>query len=342
MKAAFLLAPGVVKIRDLGEPELRAGELLVRVRVALTDGTDLKTYRRGHPKIPLPARFGHEFSGDVIAAGDGVVEFRPGDAIAAVHTAPCGLCYWCGFEQEELCSRLMRTMLLGAYAEALVLPAHIVARNVFHKPETLSYEAAAFLEPLACVLHAWEGLPVRPESSVAVVGNGGFGVLHVMVARALGVRAPIIIGRNPERLAFVESLRLGGRVVDTKKDDPLAVIRECSEGRGADIVVECTGAREIWERAPHLARRGGTVVLFGGLPAGDAVTFDAQRLHYDEVTLRSPFHFTPRSVRRAFEFLRTRAVDPTPLISGRRPLDELDAVFQELLEGKGMKIAIHP
>jgi len=342
MKAAVLVAPRALEIHDVLEVEPQPGELLVRVRVALTDGTDLKAYRRGHPKMPMPTRFGHEFSGDVIAVGSGVTKFQPGDAIACVHTAPCGVCYWCHAAQEELCSRLMRTMMLGAYAEAVIIPAHIVARNVYRKPESLSYEAAAFLEPLACVLHAWEPLQIRPESCVAIMGNGGFGLLHAMVAKALGVIEPILIGRNPQRLELARSLQLGGRIVDTKIDDPLAVIRECSEGRGADIVIECTGAREIWERTPSLARRGGTVVLFGGLPTGDVVSFDAQRLHYDEITLRSPFHLTPRSVKRAFELLSTRAIDPTPLISSRRSLSELDEAFQELLDGKGVKIAIVP
>ena len=341
MKAAVLVAPGALEISDIAPPEPQAGELLVRVRVALTDGTDLKAYRRGHPKMPMPTRFGHEFSGDVISVGPGVTDFLPGDAIVCVHTAPCGMCYWCEIEQEELCSRLMRTMMLGAYADAVIVPAHIVTRNTFHKPESLSYEAAAFLEPLACVMHAWEQLHVRPSSCVVMMGNGGFGLLHAMVAKSMGVLEPLIIGRNTQRLELARKLNVG-RVVDTTQDDPLAVIRECSEGRGADIVVECTGAREIWERTPTLARRGGTVVLFGGLPTGDVVCFDAQRLHYDEITLRSPFHLTPRSVRAAFDLLRSQAIDPTPLISGRRPLAELDAAFHDLLEGKGVKYAVYP
>ncbi len=341
MKAAILLAPQHIELRDIAQAEPAVGELLVRVRVALTDGTDLKAYRRGHPKMPMPTRFGHEFSGDVIATGAGVHDFAPGDAIACVHTAPCGECYWCTQAQEELCSRLMRTMLLGAYAETIIVPAHIVARNLFHKPENLAYEAAAFLEPLACVTHAWDALRIQPESCVAIVGNGGFGLLHAMVAKALGVREPLIIGRNQERLDLARTLHLG-RVVDTKTEDPLTVIRECSEGRGADIVIECTGAREIWELAPSLARRGGTVVLFGGLPTGEVVAFDAQRLHYDEITLRSPFHLTPRSVRRAFDFLTSHQIDPRPLISARRPLHELGPAFADLLSGKGVKVAILP
>ena len=341
MKAALLTAPRALEMSEIQLPEPQAGEILVRVRVALTDGTDLKAYRRGHPKMPMPTRFGHEFAGDIISIGPGVKMFAPGDAIACVHTAPCGMCYWCQAEQEELCSRLMRTMMLGAYAEAVIVPAHIVARNVFHKPESLSYEAAAFLEPLACVVHAWEHLLVRPSSCVAIMGNGGFGLLHAMVAKSLGVIEPILVGRNPERLELARSLKLG-RIIDTAEEDPLTVIRECSEGRGADVVIECTGAREIWERSPALARRGGTAVLFGGLPTGDVVSFDAHRLHYDEITLRSPFHLTPHSVRRAFDLLTSHAIDPTPLISGRRPLAELDAAFKDLLDGKGVKVAIYP
>src|SRR5579872_3098814 len=103
MQAGFLVAPGHVEVRRVPVPEAGPGELVVRVRAALTDGTDLKAYRRGHPQMPMPTRFGHEFSGDVVSAGNGVTEFAVGDAVMSVHSAPCGECYWCTHGEEELC-----------------------------------------------------------------------------------------------------------------------------------------------------------------------------------------------------------------------------------------------
>jgi len=156
MRAGYLVAPRHIEIHEELRPRAGPGELVIAVRVALTDGTDLKAYRRGHPQMPMPTRFGHEFSGDIVEVGTAVQNFRVGDAIMAVHSAPCQACYWCEHDQEELCEAVMRTKLLGAYAEYLTIAPHIVAANVYPKPEQITYEAAAFLEPLACVMHSLE------------------------------------------------------------------------------------------------------------------------------------------------------------------------------------------
>lgn len=341
MKTAVLREPGSIEIHDVPDPVPGPGEAVVGVRVALTDGTDLKTYRRGHPKIALPTAFGHEFAGDILAVGRGVERFAPGDRVALVHSAPCGACYWCMHAQEELCATLLDRLLLGGYAQAVRVPAEIVARNMFVLPDDVTYESAAFLEPLACVVHAWRDVPVHAGATVAIYGSGGFAALHGFVARALGVEQLIFFGRR-ERTR--ERLRYLGfsDVLDPAVHEPQAAIAARTAGRGADAVIECTGAPEIWEYVPRLVRRGGTVVLFGGLPAGTRVNFDAATLHYDEVRLLSPFHFTPAAVARAFELLAAKRIDPRPLITAEFPLADIAAAFAELDRGDHLKIALRP
>lgn len=336
-RVAVLVEPGRIELREEPARDPGPGALAVRVRAALTDGTDLKTYRRGHPQMPTPTRFGHEFSGDVVAVGDGVTKFAPGDAVMCVHTAPCGACFWCAQHQEELCERLMPTMLLGAYADLIEVPRAIVEQNCFPKPEHLSYREAAFLEPLSCVVHSIESLP--PHDVVAVIGDGAFGILHALVLRERGAR-PILVGRREERLEVVR--RFGFEPIDSRAGDASLAVRERAAGRGADAVVECTGTQGAWELAPALVRRGGTVSLFGGLPTGTTVTFSAERLHYDEVRVMSPFHFTPRAVRTAYELLRERRLDVLPLVTHAYPLDEIAAAFASLDAGAGLKACIEP
>src|SRR5579864_2890269 len=157
MRQAYLTAPRRIEWRDTPSPHPGPGELLVRVRAALTCGTDLKTYRRGHPKLGF-GPFGHEASGDVIAAGEGVETFAPGQAVMWVHTAPCFECDRCNAGFENLCERLFDDIALGAYGDQLLLPARVVGCNVFAKPAGLSYIEAAFLEPLSCVVHGWNVL----------------------------------------------------------------------------------------------------------------------------------------------------------------------------------------
>jgi L-iditol 2-dehydrogenase len=277
----------------------------------------------------------------VAAVGAGVTAFAVGDPILSVHSAPCGTCYWCLHAEEELCERVMETKILGAYAEYVALPPHITARNAFRKPENVSYEAGAFLEPLACVVHALRQVPLAHDSSLVVIGDGGFGILHALVARAFGVASPILIGRRASRLELARRLGIA-RTIDARQSDPAAALAELTGGRGADVLIESTGTKAVWEAAPALVRRGGVVSLFGGLPGGTPVTFDSTRLHYDEVRLLSPFHFTPRAVREAFDLLARGAIDVEPLISERFALERVGDAFASLDAGDGLKYAIVP
>jgi len=342
MRAGYLVEPRHVEIREVDMPYAEAGGIVVKVRAALTDGTDLKAFRRGHPLMPMPTRFGHEFSGDVAAVGAGVEAFAVGDPVMMVQSGPDGTCYWCLRAEEELCERLTTTMIFGAYAEYIAVPSHIVARNVFRKPDALSYEAAAFLEPVSCVVRSLRALGPRRGDVIAIVGDGGFGVLHALVALAHGAR-PILVGRRPARLELARTLGVN-TVIDAGEGDSVAAVRERTHGRGADAIIETTGTQAIWESAPEYVRRGGTAVLFGGLPGGTEVTYDAARLHYDGVRLVSPFHFTPRDVRAAFELLAEGALDVEPLISERFALGALAEAFARLDEDRGinLKFAILP
>ncbi|HWN57709.1 MAG TPA: alcohol dehydrogenase catalytic domain-containing protein, partial [Methylomirabilota bacterium] len=205
-RQAMLVEPGRIELRDFTPPRPGPGELLVGVRCALSCGTDLKTFRRGHPLWKLPIAFGHEFSGVVVEAGAGVTSFKAGDEIMAAPTAPCGICFYCQHGQENLCADAVGRMVLGAYADFLLLPAHVVARNTFIKPANLPFEEAALLEPLSCVVHANE--MARPEKSetVAIIGAGAFGLLHMLLLKAMGVREVAVVGRGAERLKWAAEM----------------------------------------------------------------------------------------------------------------------------------------
>ncbi|MBX6378778.1 MAG: zinc-binding dehydrogenase [Clostridia bacterium] len=183
------------------------------------------------------------------------------------------------------------------------------------------------MEPLACVLHGLAEAPVRPGGTALVLGAGAIGLLHLLVLRQRGRRV-MVAARRPVRRELVT--RLGGEFVQGAAADLLPAIREATGGRGVDLVVECTGDPAVWEQAPALARRGGHVVLFGGCPDGSRACFDTGRLHYDQVSLSSPFHFTPRDARAAFDLLATRRLDVRPLLTGTIALADLPAHFAAL------------
>ena len=292
MRAALLHAPGDLRIEEVPRPEPGPGDVLVQVELALTDGTDLKTYRRGHPLLltESPARFGHEFCGLV-----------DGRRVVAANSAPCGVCDGC--TRGEQCRALV--FLAGAYAEWLVVPERIVAVNLHDVPRGVVPEVAAMVEPLACCLRGVERAGIDAGDSVAILGAGPIGLmLAASVADAGGW--PVIVGGRPERRALVEEFGA-----------------EVGDGRGADIVIEAAGTEQAWSDAVELVRPGGTLVMFGGLPRDARPPVDAYRVHYEELTIRGSFHHTPRTVRAALVFLASGAYPWERLVTHRIGLDAL-------------------
>ena len=333
MKSLFLEAPGRLALREVEPPTPAEGEVLVRVRAATTCGTDLKAFRRGHPKIPMPGPFGHEYAGVVEAVGAGAA-FRPGEAVMGVHSAPCQRCFWCLRGQENLCDSIMETMVLGAYAEFLLIPARVARLNLFEKPDALPFAQAALLEPFASVAQGVLELRragVLPGvENALVIGPGAIGLLWLAALKAEGVPNVVVAGRNPERLRVAEGM--GARVERADAIPPL--------DPGYDLVVECTGQVAVWESSLDHSRRGGTVVLFGGPPGGTRASFDTHRLHYDGIALLSPFHFGTDAVRLARTWLLT--TDLAPLLTAERPLEDAERVFADLEAGRGIKFAFVP
>jgi L-iditol 2-dehydrogenase len=311
VRAARYYGPGDLRIEEVPDPRPGRGDVLVQIEVALTDGTDLKTFRRGHPLLlsELPSSFGHEFCGFDVATGKRVV---------AANSAPCGTCRQCARKRETLCENLL-PLLNGAYAELLVVPERIARVNLHSVPRTIASEVAALVEPLACALHATAG--VEAGDTVAVLGPGPMGLLLCACLKDAGANV-IVAGGSPQRRALAEAF--GGTPGDA---------------RDADVVIESTGKAKGWRDAVKAVRRGGTVVLFSGIP-GD-VELDAQRIHYDELTLRGAFHHTPQTVRAALAFLASGAYPWEQLLTHEVSLDDLPGLFAEP-PGDYLKAIVRP
>lgn len=289
MRALIFHGPGDLRLEEVPDPEPGPGDVLVQVEAALTDGTDLKAYRRGHPLLlgEPPTPFGHEFCGVDVATGRRVVAANSDGNV------------------DDL------RLLNGAYAELLVVPERIARVNLLPVPDGLSPEVAALVEPLACCLHGVELAGIRGGESVAVLGAGPIGLMLCACLADAGT-TPVVVGGRPERREL--AAEFGGRA---------------GTGEGADVAIEAAGTAEAWQQAVSLVRRGGTVVLFGGLPAGEEVPLDAYRLHYDELTLRGAFHHTPRTVRAALVFLASGAYPWRRLLTHEVGLEGVAALFDD-------------
>ena len=303
MRAARFYAPGDVRVEEVPDPEPGPRDVLVQVEVALTDGTDLKAFRRGHPLLlsDPPSPFGHEFCGINVATGRRVV---------AANSAPCGACTQCRRKRETLCENLL-PLLNGAYAELLVIPERIARLNLLAVPEHLAPEVAALVEPLACCLHGVERAEIQAGDDVTIVGAGPIGLMLSACVTDLGAQ-PVIVGGRSERHALA----------------PLFGA-EPGEGRGADVVLEAVGSEDAWRDAVQLVRPGGTVLLFGGLPPDAEPRVDSYRLHYEELTVRGAFHHTPRTVRAALAFLASGARPWERLITHQTGLEGLPGLLAD-------------
>ena len=341
MHAALLRRPGALELREAPVPEPGPGELVVRVEAALTCGTDVKTFQRGHPKFPLPAPLGHEFSGVVAAVGAGVRGWREGDAIALVPSAPCGACRLCMRGRESLCPDAVGRMLLGAFAEYVRVPAHITAANVFPRPAGMPPEIAAALEPLACVVHGADRVALERAETVVIVGDGAIALLMLQLATLRGAGRVLVAGKHTGRLDVARTLGADA-VIDVTSSPLDEAVSEWTGGLGADVAIECVGRPEAWEATASLAGTGGEVLLYGGCAAGTRASFDTFAVHYREVDLKGAFHYGRADVRRALELLSGGAVRVAPLITHRRRLSELREALDLAASREAIKVAVEP
>lgn len=344
MQAAVLYGKEDVRLESVPVPEVGNDEILVRVRAALTCGTDVKVFRRGYHArmIQPPALFGHELAGDVAAVGSAVTAFQIGDRIIAANSAPCDRCYFCLRDQPNLCEDLMFNN--GAYAEFIRIPGRIVAKNTYVIPEHLDYRDAALVEPLACVVRGLEESGVRPGDTIAVVGLGPIGLMFVRLAsQAYGARV-IAAARRLEQVDRAILLGAGEGVLLGNEHSLISEVKHLTGGRGADVVIEAVGNPQAWELATRLVRKGGTVNFFGGCSSGTKVGLDTALLHYSEITCKASFHHTPRHVRRALEFLAAGKVSARELVNHDEPLSALPRVLADLADRRNgnIKTAIIP
>lgn len=343
MKAVLFYGPQDIRYEDVKIKPLAKGEILVKVKSALTCGTDVKTFRRGHPVLikRVPSGFGHEFSGVVEKIGDGVNNVKVGDRVVCANSAPCGKCFYCRHEEYNLCENL--DLLNGAYAEYIVVPERIVQKNTLILPEDLSFDKAAFCEPLANVVHGVERTEIKAGQTVGIIGIGPIGLMFARLAKLKGANT-IVAGRNPLKLKMAEEFAHADEIIDLKRyPNPEKIFKEFTEEKkGLDVAVECVGLPEIWERIFSCVRPGGTVHFFGGCKSGSTVTFDTTKMHYGDIKLMSVFHHTPKYFRQALDYIASGDVEVEKLITNTLSLRDVEFAMKQHIEGKAIKFLIKP
>lgn len=343
MRAAVLVGPEQIEIRELPVPRPDTGELVLRIRAATTCGTDVKVYRRGgHPRmLRVPTLFGHEMAGTVAALGDGVDEFALGDRLVVANSASCGSCDYCRAQRENLCTDLH--YLNGAFAEYLHVPARFVSTSAYPIPEGLDFDSAALAEPLACVLHGIDACELERRihpSHVVVFGAGPIGLLFSAALARTGQRV-ILADPNAGRLEV--GLEMGAtvtRLIDRGGGQAERIRALAHDGLGADVCIDCTGQPQVWADCMQALRPGGLALLFGGCAPGTRVEMDTHHVHYSEITVKGVYHHRPDTVRRALALLGDERFGCAPILSEVRPIAEVELALRAMIDKRALKVVI--
>ncbi len=338
MRAAVYYRNDDVRVEEMEKPRAGAGELLIQTRASGICGSDVMEWYRlkGAPRV-----LGHEVTGVVAEAGEGVEDFRVGERVFATHHVPCNRCALCLRGDHTACATLKRTNFdPGGFAEFIRLPAVNVERGTFHLPDEVSDDAGVFVEPLGCVLRGWRRFRMTPGLSVLVVGSGMSGLLHVQAARLLGAEAVFATDVHPWRLEAAG--RFGAQALP-QCEDMAEALRQANDGRLADRVVLCAGAPEALETALACVATCGVLQLFAPTPPGYRPEIDLNRIWSEQIAVTTTYGAAPLDLEEALALIRAGRLDVEEMITHRLPLTDAQEGFRLAAEaGESLKVVLRP
>lgn len=340
MRAAVLKAPNDMCLMEAAEPLPEPGDLVLRVKAATICGTDIRILRgRKTAGVRYPSIIGHEFAGEVVA---GTPEVPTGTRVGVCPSIPCGRCAQCLRGRENLCpnQQAMGYHIDGAFAELVRIPARAVASGHVHAlSDSMGFDEAALAEPLACVLNGQNQVDLSAGDTVAVLGAGPIGLLHVQLARLRG--AARVIVSEPSAQRREAALSLGADVViDPTAEDLRSRVRGETGGLGADVVICAIGIPALASQAIGLAGLGGRISLFAGFSKGEQAELDVNAIHYDELRVTGAFGLSRLDFATALRILADRRIDGRTMITHRYGLSDLDEAFAQAERGGAIKVAI--
>jgi L-iditol 2-dehydrogenase len=328
-----------IRLEERPLPAIGPGELLMRVESSGICGSDVMEWYR-IKKAPIV--LGHEVAGVVEEVGPGVTAFEPGDRIVTTHHVPCGRCRYCESDRHSVCETLRTTHFdPGGFSEYVRLPALNVELGTFRLPEQVNFEEGSFVEPLACAIRAQRLAGVQLGDTVAVLGSGMAGALHIQLAKALGAECIIATDVHPFRLGMAR--RLGADAAIDARGDVPALLRVANDGRLADRVIVCTAAPGAIRQAFECVDRGGSILIFAILPPGTELTLPMGDLARDGISILHSYAGPPAEMQEALRLLAERRIDVASMVTHRIGLAETQRGFGLVCEaGDSLKVIVEP
>ena len=334
MKAAVLTEYKKIETREVPEPRIGPHEIEFRVMACGICPNDYRLYTGLATWKKPPTILGHEPAGEVVKVGSEVERFRPGDMVAGDTTTRCGYCRFCLAGRENLCPK-RRNVFDGSLAQFSA--ANEIWMNKFHHA---SYDEAALVEPLSCVLNGIRNSRVKAGDRVVIVGAGQIGLMHLQVARVFGAKT-IAVDIKKERLSLAEKLG-AEHVIDSSTTDPVARVRELTGGDGADAVIVAIGNVQAIKTGFQLVGSMGTVNLFASVNPPTDVPFDPNLLHSAEVSIVGSFDKTRGDLKEATRLIDEGRIDVRALITNVYDLEHTADAMISMENGAGVKIVVRP
>ncbi|MGH6924213.1 MAG: zinc-dependent alcohol dehydrogenase [Propylenella sp.] len=321
-------------------PMPAAGEMLLRLRAVGFCGTDLFKLKTG--TAPVGGVLGHELVGSVSALGLGVEKFALGDRVVVPHHVPCGECVLCRRGAETMCATFKENLLEpGGFADHILVRARAVEFAARKVPDHLSDESAVFMEPAACVLRGIDRSGLQVEGSAVVLGAGSMGLLHLLVLRAAFPKIPVVmVDSDAARLRLAR--KLGASDTAEPGKAALAAANAVSGGIGADAVFDTVGGERTLAAGIALTRPGGTVVLFAHAPAHEESAVDLNAIFKSERRIVATYSGALNEQRRVFDMLVSGALDPSPLVTHKMPLDDFTSGVELVVARQALKVLFTP
>jgi len=327
MKAVFARGQNSISIEDVKVPEIATdGDVLVKMKACGLCGSDLEKIYGEYGMSS--GRLGHEPAGEVIAAGKSVKGFTPGDRVFVHHHVSCNSCHYCRHGDQTMCPSYQASNINPCgLAEKFIVPEWNVSRGGLIKlPDSVSYDEASLIEPLACCIRAWNNCNFQKGDYIGVIGAGPAGLMHALLASAFGAARIFMIDINDFRIKF--SKKYGVEAFSPVTDhDLVGKIKSATDGRGVDVCVVATGSTKALLQSFELTRNGGKVILFGVPPRGSIMSYDMSKLYSSEHSIIPSYAASEIETNEALRLIAEKQIDMASIITHRFDLSEaMDAV----------------
>ena len=346
MKAAFLTAPRIYEVREIPDPLCPNDGVILKVGACGVCGSDLRRWKEGPPEGAGAILAGHEVAGQVIEVGKHVTQFKVSDRLAVAPDIHCGQCWYCQRGKYNLCDNLRLVGITpgypGGFAEKMVITHEILLNGIIHRmPDDMSFREGALAEPLSSVIASQRQANISIDDVVVIMGAGPIGCLQIALAKARGAR--VIVSQPSEMRRKIAERFAPDAIVNPYEEDLVAFVKDFSNGLGASIAICCNPVAATQTQAVLLTRKGGRILLFGGLPkANPMTTLDGNIIHYGEKIVEGSFSYHPTMHESAVDLLYRKIIKAEQFITHTMPLDDIGKAFETAASGEGLKVIVEP